>query len=1481
MAETVRIEIPISAKDETSGGVNSAKRNLSGLEKDAKKLEDTMSRLSKGANVEIGIHDNATQKIASIEDATDAVGRSSANIDIEANDAATGIIADVGDEASALNGTSSVVDLEAEDAASGPINTVQDLASSVDGTTVHVLIDAQDNASQKIQDLASGAAGGAKSAIAGLAAVAGASFGIYDSISEYKDFEYGMSEVKAISGATSEQFDMLTAKAKEMGATTKFTATESAEAFKYMAMAGWQPDAMENSISSIMNLAAASGESLGTVSDIVTDAMTAFHMDPTKDFSDGVSNATHFADVLAAAATNSNTNVGMLGESFKYVAPLAGTLGYSIEDVGLALGIMANSGIKSSMAGTAMRRSLTSLMNPTEDAQALFDKYNISLTDGNGNMKSLGQVMNDMRTNMKGLDRETKAAAVSTMFGAQAMSGMLAIIDSSDSDWDKLTNAIANSNGAAQDMSDTMLDNMQGSFALMQSAISEVKMSLGSRLAPYLRDFADSITAAMPDAEEAIGRIMDKVDEFAEQFSTKVNTMINTDEWQNADFLGKIDIAWDTLIADPFETWAVGDGYDLISGAVKGLFEKSFNALSGEGSITDFAALGILAEGGLKASKGIEALVTSLGKLPGHMGLAVGAAIGIAAAVGAIKMAVDHYNEIQIQNNLADHFGDLSLSAEEAGELAGQIIPINDITAELHVSQVAFHEADKLKAEAEAKFNEIQTLHWKVSHVDLEEDPTLAENMKASVEGLRDTLLQGMAKEEEGANSFVSAILGPSPEATEISGLISGWFSEDAMQIESISGAITNLLQRAIDQGAEDVETAAAISIMQAKMMQLALGVQQAGLQGKMDWLSATSPLAALNPESWANYVASAGELVTEFQNVGYSTYGSFFETLAKLEHNDPGRHDEIENIRGIITAAWSNLSTTATLQGWNPIYDSLATSYGEEIGKAREATSGMTSGTKMFDEWRTGTPMEALEDAYSQAAGGAMGETSQAALLDRFTTMLPTVDTLRNAIDNATGPVPKVLKEAYDNAVELGAMAGDPQAKAELFANQIKQGFDQMAESEGFTSSFDTFKDKFAYDFEQMTPDMQKAIERAFHETTEGIDYDGTLNSIFDEFSKANPDWSKVADLLEGAGFEISEAMEKKMREGVTPDASVIADSMSMKDIEGLTYTGKTVETDVGVAAKYHIDKGMTLTSIAQDLGAETDEIDSYIEQILAANEGNPAIVNKDLILENGDINIPTDLAANVEEAIQEEVGGAGDATVTAAPEVTAEATLGEENTGEVKEEFNGKAQEAFEEPADTDGTAINATAHLGSHNIPDVYQAFVRAAQAAFANPVSVNATISVNASTSGGVGGVPGNANGGYVNSPLLSWVGEDGPEFIIPVSDKRSQRGLELWEQAGMALGAFDQIGGYADGGLVGGSVPSSSSDYSKYLPTASGSGGNGQNQISLSLSPQITVNGSQNVMETAQEIRRTILNMTDELAGRMSESMKEAYANMPR
>ena len=194
------------------------------------------------------------------------------------------------------------------------------------------------------------------------------------------DFDTAMSTVQATSGATATEMSELRDKAKEMGETTQFSATESAEALNYMAMAGWKTEEMMGGIEGIMHLAAASGEELATTSDIVTDALTAFGMKADE--------AGRFADVLAAAATNANTNVSMMGESFKYVAPVAGSLGYSIEDVSIALGLMANSGIKADMAGTSLRNMLQRMAKPTKESQAAMDRLGISLEDDSGRMYS-------------------------------------------------------------------------------------------------------------------------------------------------------------------------------------------------------------------------------------------------------------------------------------------------------------------------------------------------------------------------------------------------------------------------------------------------------------------------------------------------------------------------------------------------------------------------------------------------------------------------------------------------------------------------------------------------------------------------------------------------------------------------------------------------------------------------------------------------------------------------------------------------------------------------------------------------------------------------------------------------------------------------------------------------------------------------------------------------------------------------------------
>lgn len=295
------------------------------------------------------------------------------------------------------------------------------------------------------------------------------------------DFESAMSKVSAISGATGGDLDALNKKAQEMGAKTKFSATESAEAFTYMAMAGWKTEDMLSGIDGIMSLAAADGLDLATTSDIVTDALTAFGL--------SASDSGHFADVLAKASSNANTNVSMLGESFKYAAPVAGALGYSAEDTAIALGLMANAGIKGSQSGTALRGSLTRLIKPTDDAAALMEQYGLSMTNADGSMKSLGEVMNMLRDKLGGLTEAEQAQVAAQIFGQEAMSGMLAIINASDSDYAKLTDAIYNADGAAQQMADTMLDNLSGQLTLLKSALEGLAIQFGEILMPYIKRF--------------------------------------------------------------------------------------------------------------------------------------------------------------------------------------------------------------------------------------------------------------------------------------------------------------------------------------------------------------------------------------------------------------------------------------------------------------------------------------------------------------------------------------------------------------------------------------------------------------------------------------------------------------------------------------------------------------------------------------------------------------------------------------------------------------------------------------------------------------------------------------------------------------------------------------------------------------------------------------------------------------------------------
>jgi TP901 family phage tail tape measure protein len=435
------------------------------------------------------------------------------------------------------------------------------------------------------------------------------------------DFQAGMSEVQAISGATGNDLKQLEEKAKEMGATTKFSATESAEALKYMAMAGWDTNQMVAGLDGVMMLAAASGESLGSVSDIVTDALTAFGME--------AKDASSFADLLASASSNSNTNVGLLGESFKYVAPLFGAMGYSAEDAALALGLMANSGIKGSQAGTSLKTAIANLANPTDKMKGAMTDLGISITDANGEMLPFKDVMDDLRTKFSGLTEEQQAQYAATIFGKEAMSGMLAIINATDEDYVKLTGATREYTGVAKEMAETMEDNLKGGITKLKSALEGVGIQIFEILLPHLQSLVEKLQSVV--------------------------------EW----FANLSPATQETIVKIALVAAAIGPLL-IIGGKLIGGIGTAISAVA-----TVSGAIAVATTGAVAATPAIGALATVFTVLTGPVGLAVAA---IAALTVAGVALYKHLNQESIPE--IQLFGDeVSESTKKA---VGGFLELND-----------------------------------------------------------------------------------------------------------------------------------------------------------------------------------------------------------------------------------------------------------------------------------------------------------------------------------------------------------------------------------------------------------------------------------------------------------------------------------------------------------------------------------------------------------------------------------------------------------------------------------------------------------------------------------------------------------------------------------------------------------------------------------------------------------------------------------
>lgn len=1581
MAETIRIEIPVNVVDNTGSGTSSVTRNLTAMERAFERADRAAQRFQRrsgvAAEIEIGADDNATPVLSAVENATEQIDGETAQVEVAADDSATQTVNAASDAVENFDGQSGDAEIGADDSATPVVSAASDAVENFDGMSGDAEIGASDEATPVIraaQDAAESWGGSVFNATIGVidaatapisalasaaknpfvqgASLIGASFGVAESVNSFQDFEAMMSQVKAISGATGQAFDDLTAKAQEMGATTKFTATESAEAFNYMAMAGWKPQQMIDGISGIMSLAAASGEDLGTTSDIVTDAITAFGLT--------AGDAGHFADVLAQASANANTDVSMLGESFKYVAPVAGAMKYSIEDTSLALGLMASANVKGSMSGTALKTSIANMVKPTNDMAEAMDKYGISITDGEGNLKSLKGVIDNVRGSLGGLSRDEQTAVASTIFGKEAMAGMLAIVNASEEDYNKLSNAIYNANDAAEGMADTMLDNLKGSFTLMQSAIEGTENAFGKRLSPYLRGIAGGITDMMPEITDGINAVMDVVDDKIAGVKRKITDMTGSDEWKNADLFGKIDIAWDSIIAKPFGNWASGDGAQLISSGLGTLFSSAAAILPGgeKAGLTSWLSAGILAKGAATVAQKGKSIVETLSPIGDAIGniteaagnandvmdfvgnlssmIPVGAKVGLAAAgitaaIIGIKLAIDKYNQTQLENSLEEHFGKIKLSADEVKDAAAGILNQKYLTnVELALNEV--QNADNLRAEAQKALESNDVLEFK-SRVGItltaDEQQEYTDNINTFVE----SKISELESRTFAAHIHVQTYLAGTEDGQTLAQNIKEWARADNLVLSDLSSQLSQKVSEALKDGIIDVNEEEAISALQEKMNSITARWKEAEAQAQWDWINQKyGHLSAADLESGSftdlmDEMRSQRETAMESIKADTTQWYSELEAMKDYGRITPEQYESYKEQTGWYVRGQEGSELSKSLElGSNTLNDT----YGEKItGNIQTLTetaqNALKSAETSLQSGSYGTIASTFDNMFTSMDNGkgflGIGaDADQRALNELYQSMAPDVSQMGSLIDQyreAGQAVPKSLMEGYKEAIEVGAAAGDVDAAWQNYANQIlESGSEEM-------KSVLTDPNNPMYESvrEQLPEELKTAIDRATAETTpDEITLEGLRAAVDGDVDIDKDSWVS--------------ALNEKLGDLATTE-EVTADNVKIKVEQGdclweignaLGIDWQTIAEQNGIESPYIIHPDQELTISMDTIKAEMDgdKAQAAIEQAMSALDAEGAemsVTAEGVKVDLANVEVDSDVAAaQIESALGMESGTlaangieiqAG-ATVTIPQELVQVDTSGIQSATEAQTETepvetdtsanvniteattdaSGAKEQAQSEVESTFSESMPADGHTDvtldqTNNAAEVYSEVASEVQSTFSNPIAASCTVNVTLDwhitnpsagiTTSGSGSsvtasIAGNAEGSIVTGPLLSWVGEDGPEAIIPLGSKRRDRGMDLWLQAGRALGVKE----YADGGMIG-DVPLSGGSSDSTSGDSSGSGDKGQ--VVINMNPVFNINGNSG-NDTVNTIKEKLKELINEMSGELATRLLESYANMP-
>lgn len=1381
-----------------------------------------------------------------------------------------------------------------------------------------------------------------------------------------------------------------------MGATTKFTATQSAEAFNYMAMAGWDSQQMLDGIEGILNLAAASGEDLGTTSDIVTDALTAFGLK--------ASDAAHFSDVLAQSAASANTNVSMMGESFKYVAPIAGAMKYSVEDTSLALGLMANASVKGSMAGTSLKTALANMAAPTDKMATAMKKYGISLTDSNGNMKTLKGVLDNLRSSLGGLSETEKTAAASTIFGKEAMSGMLAIINATESDYNKLAESINNADGAASKMSDTMLDNLEGSITLLQSAMDGVKISFGERLSPYVRGIADWLTEQMPEVEQGLNEMMDWVDSKVDRMKRKFKELSQSDEWKNADFFGKVKLAWDDFIAEPFSEWWHS---------------------TGKQKIADIAG-----DMGTSIGTGLKLGILTL------LGVDVSDTLNEGASVGAsfAKGFAEGFDTDAIASKLFEGFGNM---VKSAGKLlpGGESADLSSIFSAIMLAKIAGPVASLGKG----AFSVGKAIFGK----DAATGTSLAGSIGSSIIGsaAKGTGLKGLGV----TMGMIGNTLGSG--ATTGAGLIAAGTAGTAGGVAAgatlVSAGIDAYKALKSDDKAEKSaygESAAwkAGGVAAGAAAGAAIGsiipglgtavgaLVGAGVGGIAGWIKGNKVKKEYqdNVEEMQKEAEKAQKV---FDATGLSIDKVRFanddlndamndssvtaEQLASYIQEDVAKVGK--EAFGNIKLSLSEIKDLANKITFADMGDGI-TKFNEATESAKESLSSLESSvsTMKKENWKVGLGMQLSEtdvddyktsiDNFVKSAQDYIENSHYEAtvaleLLTNGEGSTEGLDSMYNNMKSQIEELSGKLSDTVNIALEDGVITLDESKEITNLQEQITEITEKVSKAQE-DASFQTLKIKYGNgasldidSFNQLQEELQAQVS-SFKET-----YDNALTVTLTNLNLQLSEGAITQEQYDAAVQQATDGYYANINDMEVRVSSFNLDTIAeawndelagiMPDMEG------SVSEKLNAALQTALSEKPDISSWTQEdmmgwLGLDDMTIDTSafenIYQELVATAENMAPTAKEEIVQSLKESIPTmeevmaeygPISNEAYESIVEQYKEAMNSSFESADFSSIGTTLSTKMSDSILNTDTSAFSTAFAELGTKSGTdaatAFQAADYSGvgaavgsgiSSAITNADMAQINSAvdalksntdssvNSAFGAGVSTTMPVSVTLDYSlvnptktftiggGGSGSttltVSAHASGGYVNDKQLSWVGEEGPEAIIPLVPGRRNRALELYKEVGDILG----VQANANGNIIGEAAPlgggsgsttigstatemfaySSISDFlslnDNLLAEAIRNGATGYNgftegtesdsdtadeplsssstvetgktniNLNIQMSPQFNISdsgtGKMDEASIMAIIRKNMKSMADELGGEIADRLEQVFSNMP-